>query len=263
MELGRLVSSEELVHPLTSPEDRSEAAWATLKGRFVCDGKPPAPMPVLKMKENDFCGKCGPRDESIVLGKSGGLANVLVWVGNDDPPVPVHPDLKEPPKDELLLRHECCRIVPRVAIIRPGRPLVLRNTDETAHAINIFGRRDWVGFAADLPAGGRTQYVFAESQPAPAGIVCKHHYWERAWILTAKTPYAAASDDGGRFAIERLPVGWVLDVRVWQEKAGWLPGKPGTGLPGTTRTEKGFRIRLKPGLNDLGDIPIKPDAFSN
>ena len=63
------------------PSVAGEAAlWGDLKGRFVYDGKPPERKRLKVDKDVTCCGKFDIRDESLMVGRDGGLANVFVYL---------------------------------------------------------------------------------------------------------------------------------------------------------------------------------------
>ena len=54
--------------------------WADLTGRFVVEGTPPEPEKLKVDKDVECCGKFDVRDESLLVGKDGGLENVYVYL---------------------------------------------------------------------------------------------------------------------------------------------------------------------------------------
>ncbi len=66
---------------------RAEAAnWGDLTGRFVYDGKPPERKKLKVDKDLECCGKFDIRDESLMVGPDGGLANVYVYLRSTKAP---------------------------------------------------------------------------------------------------------------------------------------------------------------------------------
>ena len=55
------------------------AEWGSLKGRFVVDGTPPKPAPLVVTKDQ-FCIDKKPINESVVVGPKGELANAVVFL---------------------------------------------------------------------------------------------------------------------------------------------------------------------------------------
>ena len=65
------------------------AEWASLKGRFVFDGTPPAPAEITADKDVEVCGKHKLVNEELVVSDDKGIANVVLFVRSKD--VTVHP----------------------------------------------------------------------------------------------------------------------------------------------------------------------------
>ncbi len=84
-------------------------------------------------------------------------------------------------------------------------------------------------------------------------VVCNIHPWMRAWLLPRDNPYAAVSGTDGSFVLAKLPVGeW--EFQAWHEQGGW------PRVPGWNRGR--FKVRIKPGRNDLGTIKLAPAQFA-
>ena len=54
--------------------------WGDLTGRLIYDGKAPERKKLKVDKDLDCCGKFDIRDESLMVGPDGGLANVFIYV---------------------------------------------------------------------------------------------------------------------------------------------------------------------------------------
>src|SRR5262245_51334793 len=68
------------------------AGWGTLKGKFVLDGTAPKP-PAVDASKDAFCVSQHPVDQTVVVGKDSGIANIVVYLkpGKGEK-VEVHPD---------------------------------------------------------------------------------------------------------------------------------------------------------------------------
>ena len=148
---------------------------------------------------------CGPSvpDESILIDRDGGLANVVVTVAG----------LVANPPSETVLVNERCRFVPRVALLRPGGVLRARSQDATLHTVHAAAdRRPLFNVSIPVPE-------FTISRPlGRAGVVhltCSTHPWMRGY-LHVTDQLATITDTAGRFRFDGVPAG-AYELHVWHE----------------------------------------------
>ncbi len=227
------------------------ADWGTLKGRFIVDGKLPAAAPPIVVAVPAACG--APRDESVVIGANGELANVVIFVREKS--IDVNPKYDQTANAEVVLDNMNCRFEPHVLVKRTSQPLVLKNSDPLGHNVNATllkneSFNDVVAPGAVLKKTGVTT-----EESIPCKIACNIHPWMQGIILIRANPYFAVSKADGTFEIEDLPAGKPIIFQFWQEKAGNL--KNINGADGFATDAKGRAdFTLKPGITDLGDIKI-------
>ena len=143
--------------------------------------------------------------------------------------------------------------------MRLSQELLLKNDDPTGHNTNISPLKN-LSINPILAAGGDpTPYKFSTEESVPVQVRCNIHPWMGAWIVARKDPYAAVTDADGNFTIKDLPAGIELEFRLWQESAGYL--KNATFKGGKTGRRGSFKITLKPGENNLGDIKVSSSIF--
>jgi hypothetical protein len=230
--------------------------WGDLVGRFVYDGKPPQRKKLKVDKDVECCGKYDIRDESLMVGEDGGLANVYVYVR--DRRVDVCPELEEAVEPRVLLENRDCIFVPHC--------LKIWYTQQEFYTTNDQPIADNVAFSplGDRPANiilpaasspdekTSATWQFRRKQNIPVPILCNYHPWESAYILPRDNPYVAISGMDGKFRIPKLPA-TELEFQVWHERIGYL---------GTADWEKGrFERTIQPGTNDLGTIKLAPSMF--
>jgi hypothetical protein len=226
----------------------ANAQWGTLKGKFVYDGKAPAPQKLNVAKE-PICMEHNPVDESLLVGPDGGLKNVVIFVRTKG--VKVNPDLAKAP-EKVELDNKGCRFEPHVLPMLLSQTLVVKNSDPFSHNSNV---TEVGGQGANplIAPSKEATYKYARAQVIPQPVACNIHPWMKALVLPRDNPYTAVSKDDGAFEIKDLPVG-KLEFQVWQEKAGnvdtkdWPKGR--------------FTYDVKAGDNDLGTVKLDPKLFN-
>ena len=236
------------------------AEWATLTGRIVYGGKPPAPAPIVPTKDESVCGMHKLYDEGLLVNANGGLANAAIVLMTKN--VPVNPEYEKTAKDKVVLDNKGCRFEPHVLVVRTSQTLVLKNSDPApvSHNTKIDPFKN-AGINPVLPAGGDPlEHKFTEEEGTPVPVGCNIHPWMSAKLIVRKDPYAAVSGTDGKFTIKDLPANTELEFMLWEEKVGYL--KNVTFKGGKTDSKGRFKIKLKPGeTTDLGDIKVDPSMF--
>ena len=229
----------------------AEPAWGDLVGRFLYDGKPPERAKLKVDKDVDCCGKFDVRDESLMVGPQGGLANVFVYVRTRN--VSIHPGLAEAALKQVTLDNKDCIFVPHCMTLWAGKQeYYLLNRDPVAQNIAFSPLGDLPANIILAPAPGEkvdAVYKFSRAQMVPVPVACNYHPWESAFVLPRDNPYATVSGMDGTFRIAKLPVGKV-ELQAWQERAGYLEA------PGWAKGR--FEVTIEPGTTDLGTIKIAP-----
>jgi plastocyanin len=230
--------------------------WGTLKGKFVYNGPAPKAEKIDTSKEA-FCMKKDLVEESFVVGKDGGFADVGVWVRSKD--VKIHPDYEALKKEKVVIDNKQCRFEPRVLTYWTGQPLELKNSDPVSHNINA------TAFSNDpfneiVPAEKSSERKPLEKvEQRPVGLNCSIHGWMKGFLIVQPHPYMAVSAKDGTFEIKNLPVGTELEFQAWQEN-GYIQKIEIDGK--STTWDKGrFKYTIKPGDNDLGTIKVDPTQF--
>jgi plastocyanin len=222
------------------------ADWGNLKGRFVYDGKAPTPKTIDTGKE-PICAKHNVVDETVLVGKDGGLANVVVYVTTKD--VKVNPEYESSAKDKVVLDNNGCRFQPHILPMRVTQTLEIKNSDPFSHNSNIAP----IGEEPKNPllsTDASLEYHFHKQQKLPVPVSCNIHPWMKAHVVVKDNPYVAVSDKDGNFEIRDLPAE-ALEFIAWHENQGYLSAK--------SDWKKGaFKMKVKKGDNDLGDIKVDP-----
>jgi len=111
------------------------AGWGSLSGQFLYDGKPPVPKPITITKDADcFAGK-KLFDESLVVSKEGGVANVVIYVRSRK--IKVHPSYKKTADAKITIDNSGGRFAPHILPIRLSQTLIIHNADMCSHNSNL------------------------------------------------------------------------------------------------------------------------------
>lgn len=236
------------------------SGWGGLKARFVFDGTAPSPTPIVVTKDQEFCGKFGLVDESLVVNpENHGIKNVVasLYRGTDKSPIPIHESHLSHALDDVLLDNDKCRFEPRVALLWTTQNLVIKNSDAVGHNTKI----EVISNPAIndiVPAGGLLSRQFPQAERSPAApVACSIHPWMNAWLVVRDNPYFAVSNKDGELEIENLPAGeWT--IQFWHEKPGYVSDVKVAGKK--TEWKRGrLDVKIEDGkVVDLGEVQFAP-----
>jgi Carboxypeptidase regulatory-like domain len=201
----------------------SAAATGSITGTVKLSGTAPH-MKGIDMSKDPYCVKQHQNEpvklENVVVGSSGGLQNVVLYIseglsGNEANAVP-----SEKPKFD----QHGCMYVPHVMPLDVNQEYEVTTSDQTTHNIH------------PLPAPGSGNIGWNRSQPPGAppivnswkapeaiSVKCNIHPWMHGWHVVVKGPYAV-TDENGTFTIKNVPPG-SYTVRAWQEEYGTQEAK--------------------------------------
>jgi hypothetical protein len=231
------------------------AEWGSIKGRFVVDGAPPKPQPLVVTKDQ-FCIETMPKNESVVVGEGGGLANAVVYLrlprGGKITP---HPDFAAQLNEPAVLDNKDCAFVPHIALVRVGQPFVIKNSDPPPVSHNTNAKLIANGqFNVIIPVGEEKTMKFSKTESLPMPVNCNIHPFMQGHIVVQDHPYMAVSGEDGTFEIANVPAG-KHEFQFWHEAPGYLKDlKIGTG-----KSNRQGRVQLTVAAGkelDLGDIKI-------
>ncbi len=235
-------------------EDNKDAAWGTIKGRVVFGGDTvPERKQVNVTKDQEHCLSKGPllSDELVVNKKNKGVRWAFVWLlpaKDGDPPLPVHPGLKEIKKTEVEIDQPCCQFVPHAVGIRQGQEIVAKNSAPVQHNVHWIGGLKNGDGNVIVPAGQSYTIKGLVANRLPVKLSCDIHGWMSGWIRIFDHAYFAVTDEDGKFEIKLAPAG-KFRLMVWQETVGYIPAGARNGTP----------IEIKGGdSTDQGEIKMQP-----
>ena len=225
------------------------ASAGNLKGKFVYDGKAPAPAKLTINKDPEVCAVFNLVDESLLVDANGGLANVVIYCRT--PSMTITPEMQELAKQQVVLDNKNCQFVPHIALVWLPQTLVIGNADPVAHNSNMQPLAD-LGINPLIAAGSKVEHTFRRSQTIPQPVTCNIHPWMKAYVLPRDNPYMAVSAADGTFEITGLPAG-EFEFGTWHEKAGyltvndWASGRFKKTIPATGDVDIGV-IKVPPAL---------------
>jgi hypothetical protein len=247
-----LVFAALLVTALTTTTTAISAEWGSLKGRFVVDGKPPKPQPLVVTKDQ-FCIDKKPVSDSVVVGPKGELANAVVTLRLErGAKVEAHPDYAAQLSEPAVLDNNGCMFHPHIVLVRVGQPLVIKNSDPLGHNTKPTLAQN-ASFNEIVAQGEEKTKVFTRAEAMPMPVNCNIHPWMQAHILIQDHPYMAVSGEDGTFEIKNLPAG-KQNFLFWHESGYVRNAKVGPG-----KTDRRGRVDLTipaGGELDLGDIKV-------
>jgi hypothetical protein len=150
---------------------------------------------------------CGPElpDETIAVGPSGGLANVVVTIRGVAP---------AGPQPDPMVVNEKCRFVPRVQVVGPKASVKTTSRDPTLHTTTVQTPAGQQLFNVALPQPGIT-ITRPVGGPGIYRVGCSIHQWMRAWIVST-TDRAVVTGADGRFTMAGIAPG-TYQLEFWHE----------------------------------------------
>lgn len=199
--------------------------WGSVRGQILIEGEIPKVDLLVPaggdIKDKEICASKDHYSESVLIHKeSKGLANVFIYLARN--PGHIHPAVQRKPEQAVEFGAVNCRYVPHNIIVRAGQPIEVRFDDAIAHNLHLYPLKNSPPATLIPPQGvAPVNIVLPVAETLPVKVTCDFHPWMSAYWLVVDHPYAAISDEHGRFEINNLPVGDHV-FRVWHEKAGYL-----------------------------------------
>ncbi len=190
-----------------------------ITGTVKLDG--PAPhMKGIDMSKDPFCVKAHENNpahlELVVVGKDGGLANVVLYISQGLQPGTA----SQKPSSEPVFDQKGCMYTPHVIAMDVGQQYKVTTSDNTAHNIHpepdpMTGNIPW---NRSQPPGAPPIVQSWKAEEIAIPVKCNIHPWMHGYHVVVKGPYAV-TDDSGTFTLENIPPG-SYTVTSWQETYG-------------------------------------------
>ncbi|HKA01496.1 MAG TPA: carboxypeptidase regulatory-like domain-containing protein [Candidatus Solibacter sp.] len=187
------------------------ATAGTITGNIIFKGARPAGQ-VISMDADAGCQKLHAgkpvKNEQIVTGKGGGLANAFVYIEAG-----LGGKQFEPSKEPVTIDQNGCLFTPRVIGVQTGQPLTLKNSDPVAHNIHPMPQNNREWNEEEAPGAPDVQHKFARTE-VMIPVKCNVHSWMHAWIGVVRHPYFTVTGLDGGFTWKNVPPG-DYTIAVW------------------------------------------------
>ncbi|HEX8153329.1 MAG TPA: hypothetical protein VF698_09405 [Thermoanaerobaculia bacterium] len=185
----------------------------TVAGLVKFEGAAPG-MPAIQMAADNFCAsqhKDVVKDEEVVVGPGGELANVLVYVKDIKGNFPA-------PAQAATLDQRGCQYHPHVSAVQVGQPVNIKNSDQTLHNVHAMPAVN-KAFNEGQPVPMTSTKKFDKVEMQPFKVKCDVHGWMKSYMAVLPHPFWGVSQMNGSFNIANLPPGNYTLV-AWHEKYG-------------------------------------------
>jgi len=169
------------------------------------------------------------------------LINVIVYVSDGVPD-----DLEAAAQPEIEIDQHGCQYVPHVNAITTGQKVLIKNTDDTAHNLNLKSVNN-PSFNEGQPVKGMSKEVTFPNAELAIPLKCDVHSWMSSWIAVFDNPFHAVTDENGEYTIKGLPAG-TYKVSVWHEFDKFHP------------VEKTIEVTVKDGETSNVDFTYQPPS---
>ena len=220
----------------------SAAGDGSISGAVKLSGTAPH-MRGIDMSKDPYCAKAHASDpakmENVVVGSSGGLQNVVLYIsegltGNEASAV----SSEEPTFDQ-----KGCMYIPHVIAVNPGQKYKVITSDQTTHNIHPLpapGSGN-IGWNKSQPPGAPPIENTWKNQEVAISVKCNIHPWMHGWHAVVKGPYAV-TDDSGNYTIKNVPAG-SYTVTAWQEDLGTQTAKVSVAAGQTGKADFTFKAK--------------------
>jgi hypothetical protein len=218
---------------------RAENGQGTISGTVRLIGPPPSIPTVLPKADFDMCGTVARPIQSLLLGTNQAVRNVIVYLAG-------YAQSSSGTNNAIVLDQRDCEFVPRIQIARSGVPLILKNSDPILHVVRIDsmsgtnGQRMLLKVATPY-AGYEKSYQLANfCEPTLLRVTSANgHEWMAAYIAVLPHPWAAITDENGRFTLRNVPAG-MHKIYVWHEVLGTMARDVRVNSEGSTTADFQF-----------------------
>ncbi len=182
---------------------------ATIRGQVRFEGAA-SPEPVEDQSGDPACTKGAPAQPPVLV-TAGGLANVVVRVTSEVPPVTAS-------DREVFIDQEGCQYRPRVSAAQRGQTLRVRNSDKALHNVHAYeANKTFLNLGQ--PPGAKPLEKPLTVKSDVIKLSCDVHPWMLGWVVISENPYFAVTSIDERIELAGLPPG-THTLSAWHEAMG-------------------------------------------
>ena len=187
---------------------------ATVSGKVLFEGDPPAPKPINFGAEKQCATMHGdhlPVNEEIVINPDKTVKWALVYVKDA-------PKSAAAPAEAVEIDQKGCMFIPHVVAARVGQKVTFKNGDPMLHNVRSEAKTN-KPFNIAQPIQGMTTSKTFDKPEIGIKMRCDVHFWMASYIHVLDNGFYAVTGDDGRFEIKDLPAG-TYTLELWHEKLG-------------------------------------------
>ncbi len=183
----------------------------SIEGVAVFAGNTVPNDPLLTLtSESEHCGNSLPARKYLIKDRK--IQNVVVFL------VGIKAG-KAIPREAVSVTNRNCEFVPHVAVGFKGNNITLKTDDPVLHTFDI---HTFLNNRELFHVGLHEQGSSVAKKLSTSGLLalsCYIHPWQHAYVYVFDHPYAAVTDEQGRFTIDNIPPG-TYTVEAWHEALG-------------------------------------------
>jgi len=196
---------------------------SAITGTVRLKGKPPSIPKIEVTVDPDVCGGGARATRELLLGSNQTVRNAIVYLDGPSPTADGGAT-----NAVITLDQRDCEFVPRIQIARSGASLLLKNSDPILHVVRIDSMSGTNAAKTLLEvatpyAGYQKIYQLANfREPTLLRVTSANNCeWMAAYVGVMPHPWAASTDENGRFTLRNVPAG-PHKIYAWHEVLGTL-----------------------------------------
>jgi plastocyanin len=183
----------------------------TIAGTVRFTGPVAKPARLEVSKDIEVCGAHPLYDQSLAVGKNGGVQFAVVTITDISKGEPMRP------LSNVMFDQKGCEYIPHVIAFPAGSSVEIVNSDGLLHSIHTVST---INPVVDMAQPGFKKKISVTiDKPEVIKVTCDAHNWMIGWWYVTANPYYAVTDESGHFSIANVPPG-TYTVKVWQESLG-------------------------------------------